>query len=180
MVFTTILDALLADLTHELPPALRLQRLVRAHFRCDAVCLLRLDGDSLRPVAAEGLVREALGRRFAVAQHPRLAAILGERTPVCFEPDDPRPDPYDGLVDTPGGGRFRCTTAWARAWRWKAGPWGALTLDALAPGTFGASARAQLLRGTLLEQRFHGARTAAPHARASRACRTTRSSATAP
>ena len=45
--------SLLADLIVELPNAVRLQRLVhtlREHFRCGAVCLLRLDGDSLRPL----------------------------------------------------------------------------------------------------------------------------------
>ena len=88
-------DALLADLTTELPNAVRLQRLVHTlhqHFRCGAVVLLRLDEDSLRPLAAVGLVQEALGRRFVVAQHPRLAAILSQREPTWFEPDSRLPD----------------------------------------------------------------------------------------
>ena len=96
-------DALLADLVTELPHAIRLQRLVatlRAHFRCGAVALLRLDGDSLRPVAVDGLVRDALGRRFVVAQHPRLSAILASRAPTRFEPGSTLPDPYDGLLDS--------------------------------------------------------------------------------
>src|SRR5690606_24509182 len=78
-VLMTMNDALLADLVSELPSAVRLQRLVDAlhqRFKCGAVVLLRLDEDTLRPLAAVGLVREALGRRFVVAQHPRLAAIL--------------------------------------------------------------------------------------------------------
>ena len=60
-----MLDAgLLADLIVELPNAVRLQRLVhtlREHFCCGAVGLLRLEGDSLRPLAAVGLVHEVLG-----------------------------------------------------------------------------------------------------------------------
>ena len=94
--------SLLADLTVELANAVRLQRLVhtlREHFACGAVGLLRLDGDSLRPVAAVGLVHEALGRRFVIAQHPRLAAIMATREPTWFEPDSRLPDPYDGLLD---------------------------------------------------------------------------------
>ena len=69
----------LSDLSSEQPPALRLQRLVawlRTRFACGAVVLLRLQEEHLRPVALDGLVGEALGRRFAVAQHPRLATIL--------------------------------------------------------------------------------------------------------
>ena len=70
---------LLADLATDLPQAVRLQRLadhLRTRFHCGAVALLQLEEGHLRPLAVEGLVREALGRRFAVSQHPRLAAIL--------------------------------------------------------------------------------------------------------
>ena len=63
--FTALQTTLLTDLSSELPAALRLQRLVvgvRDAFACSAVVLLRLDGDSLRPQAATGLVHEVLGR----------------------------------------------------------------------------------------------------------------------
>ena len=80
MVINTLaVEAVFADLVTEQPQAVRLQRLVgwlRGQFRCGAVALLRLEEDHLRPVAVDGLVGEALGRRFAVSQHPRLAAIL--------------------------------------------------------------------------------------------------------
>lgn len=72
-------NLLLTDLVVDLPAAVRLQRLaagLRAHFRCGAVALLQLEADHLRPVAVDGLTQDALGRRFAVQQHPRLAAIL--------------------------------------------------------------------------------------------------------
>ena len=88
MVFYTVITSLLlADLTTELPHTVRLQRLVnaiRAHFACGAVGLLKIEGDSLRPLAVDGLARETLGRRFVVAQHPRLSAILASRAPVPF------------------------------------------------------------------------------------------------
>ena len=70
---------LVADLPQELPEAERYRRLLatlRRLFPCDAVALLRLEGDTLVPLAVEGLVRDTLGRRFRVAQHPRLAALL--------------------------------------------------------------------------------------------------------
>ncbi|MCE6981851.1 nitric oxide reductase transcription regulator, partial [Pseudomonas frederiksbergensis] len=96
-------ESLAADLIVELPNAVRLQRLVqtlREYFNCGAVGLLRLEGDSLRPLACVGLVHEALGRRFVIAQHPRLAAIMASREPTWFEPDSRLPDPYDGLLET--------------------------------------------------------------------------------
>ena len=75
-VFLTMMEALLlADLVTELPAAVRLQRLVstlRGHFRCGAVALLRLEGDHLRPVAVDGLVREALGRGPGWRRHVPL------------------------------------------------------------------------------------------------------------
>ncbi|MBX9834940.1 MAG: nitric oxide reductase transcription regulator, partial [Burkholderiaceae bacterium] len=95
-------DDPLADLATEHPQAVRLQSLVawlRARFACGAVVLLRLQEEHLRPVALDGLVGEALGRRFAVAQHPRLATILARNGAVtCFDHDSTLPDPYDGLL----------------------------------------------------------------------------------
>ncbi|MBP8185546.1 MAG: nitric oxide reductase transcriptional regulator NorR, partial [Pseudomonas sp.] len=145
--------SLLADLIVELPNAVRLQRLVhtlREHFRCGAVGLLRLDGDSLRPLAAVGLVHEALGRRFVVAQHPRLAAIMATREPTWFEPDSRLPDPYDGLLDQHVGEPLPVHDCMGMSLFVDGQPWGALTLDALHPGTFDSSARRDLQRYSLL------------------------------
>ena len=50
--------SLLLDLTTELPRSVRQERLVsaiRTNFGCSAVGLLKLDGDSLCPVAVDGL-----------------------------------------------------------------------------------------------------------------------------
>ena len=144
----TLIDpALLADLAAPHPPAERLQRLasqLRAHFHCGAVVLLRLEEEHLRPMAMDGLVPEALGRRFAVRQHPRLAAILARREVVCFDHDSTLPDPYDGLLDTLVGAPLPVHDCMGVALWVEERPWGVLTLDALRTGTFGAPERAAL------------------------------------
>ena len=150
---TMLHESLLADLLVELPNAVRLQRLVntlREHFRCGAVGLLRLDGDSLRPVAADGLVHEALGRRFVVAQHPRLAAIMATREPTWFEPDSRLPDPYDGLLANHVGEPLPVHDCMGMSLYVEGQQWGALTLDALHPGTFDSNTRRDLQRYSLL------------------------------
>ncbi len=99
-----MLDALLEialDLTASLSTETRYQRLIAAVRRvlpCDAAVLLRLEEGRLVPVVAEGLVPEALGRRFDPDEHPRLRAILSSAVPVRFPAEDPRPDPYDDLI----------------------------------------------------------------------------------
>ncbi len=150
---TMMEEALLADLITELPNAVRLQRLVHTlqqRFRCGAVVLLRLDDDSLRPLAATGLVQEALGRRFVVAQHPRLAAILSQREPTWFEPDSRLPDPYDGLLDEHVGEPLPVHDCMGVSLFVEGKLWGALTLDALHAGTFDDAARLDLQRYTLM------------------------------
>ena len=146
-------SSLLADLITELPNAVRLQRLVhtlREHFNCGAVGLLRLDGDSLRPLAAVGLVHEALGRRFVIAQHPRLAAIMASREPTWFEPDSRLPDPYDGLLDAHVGEPLPVHDCMGVSLYVEGQQWGALTLDALHAGTFDSNARRDLQRYALM------------------------------
>ncbi len=146
-------EGLLADLVTELPNAIRLQRLVqtlRERFRCGAVGLLRLDEGALRPVAAVGLVHEALGRRFEVARHPRLAAILASREPTWFEPDSRLPDPYDGLLDARVGEPLPVHDCMGVSLWLEGRLWGALTLDALHAGTFDEQARRDLQRYVLL------------------------------
>ena len=153
VVMTMLRESLSADLIVELPNAVRLQRLVqtlREYFHSGAVGLLRLDGDdSLRPVATVGLVHEALGRRFVIAQHPRLAAIMASREPTWFEPDSRLPDPYDGLLDTQVGEPLPVHDCMGVSLFVEGRPWGAITLDALHAGTFDSNAREQLKRCTL-------------------------------
>ena len=145
-------ESLAADLIVELPNAVRLQRLVqtlREYFNSGAVGLLRLDEDSLRPVATVGLVHEALGRRFVIAQHPRLAAIMASREPTWFEPDSRLPDPYDGLLENHVGESLPVHDCMGVSLYVEGRIWGAITLDALHAGTFDSQAREELKRCTL-------------------------------
>jgi anaerobic nitric oxide reductase transcription regulator len=140
---------LLADLAAELPMAVRQQRLVetlRLHFRCGAVALLRLDGEGelLRPVAVDGLTSDALGRRFAIKEHPRLAAILQRREVTCFHHDSGLPDPYDGLVIERPGEPLQVHDCMGVALDLEGQRFGVLTLDALTVGTFDATAQREL------------------------------------
>ena len=140
---------LLADLAAELPMAVRQQRLVetlRLHFRCGAVALLRLDGDGelLRPLAVDGLTSDALGRRFAIKAHPRLAAILQRHEVTCFHHDSSLPDPYDGLVIDHPGEPLLVHDCMGVALDVEGLRWGVLTLDALTVGTFDTAAQREL------------------------------------
>ena len=93
--------AIALDLTASLNSGDRYRRLLEAVRRalpCDAVALLRLDGDSLVPLAAHGLSPDALGRRFRLGEHPRLDAICRASEPVVFPSNTPLGDPFDGLV----------------------------------------------------------------------------------
>lgn len=146
-------ESLIADLITDLPAAVRLQRLVstlRNHFGCGAVGLLKIEHDILRPVALHGLVREALGRRFIVAKHPRLAAILASRNPVRFDPDSDMPDPYDGLLAEQPGLALPVHDCMGISLYIEGRCWGVLTLDALNAGSFSHVAVFELQRYSLL------------------------------
>ncbi|MDY0749061.1 nitric oxide reductase transcriptional regulator NorR [Paucibacter sp. R3-3] len=71
---------------------------VRKLLACDAAVLLRLDDTALVPVAVDGLSDEAMGRRFVIEAHPRLARLMASPQGLRFEADCGLPDPYDGLV----------------------------------------------------------------------------------
>lgn len=147
--------SLLADLITSLPQAVRGQRLVHAireNFGCDAVGLLRIDGDSLCPVAMEGLAQEALGRRFVIAQHPRLTSILSSRSPVQFMPDSHLPDPYDGLLEGQVGAPLPVHDCMGISLYLEGKPWGALTLDAFDGRSFSAADRARLPHFALIAE----------------------------
>ncbi|WP_411361106.1 nitric oxide reductase transcriptional regulator NorR [Pseudidiomarina sp. YC-516-91] len=150
---TSLLETLIADLVTELPAVVRLQKVVstlRCHFSCGAVVLLQQDQQVLRPIASIGLVREALGRRFVTEQHPRLAAILAARETVRFEPDSALPDPYDGLIEDSPDGHLAVHDCMGITLYVDGKCWGALTLDALEPGTFNAQTMRELQRASLL------------------------------
>ena len=64
----------------------------------DASALLVVQGEQLKPLAIKGLMPDSLGRRFKIAEHPRLAAICSANHALQFAHDCPLPDPYDGLL----------------------------------------------------------------------------------
>ncbi|NML44229.1 nitric oxide reductase transcriptional regulator NorR [Ramlibacter sp. G-1-2-2] len=110
---------------------------------CDAMALLRLDEAVLTPLAVDGLSVEALGRRFAVGAHPRLARLVESPGVLRFAPDCGLPDPYDGLVAGQPAilAVHDCLGAPLRI---EGRLWGLLTLDALQPGAFDAVGPSQL------------------------------------
>ncbi|MFC3814759.1 nitric oxide reductase transcriptional regulator NorR [Lysobacter sp. GCM10012299] len=135
------------DLSRDLPEHDRYARLlaaVRTLFGSDASALLKLEGDTLVPMAVDGLSEDTLGRRFHVSAHPRLAALLANSGPTRFPANSPLPDPYDGLVlghDT----RLHVHDCMGCTLTVAARPWGLLTIDALDAGRFSDS-DVQLLR----------------------------------
>ena len=137
---------LVDDLARELDDGqryARLLRVLRQLLPCDAVALLQLQGAQLVPVAVDGLSHDALGRRFALADHPRLARIMDARGTVHFAADCELPDPYDGLVEAPGA-TLEVHDCMGCALYIDDRPWGALTMDALDAGRFGAAQRTHL------------------------------------
>lgn len=135
-----ITEAILTKVNTECSSIVRMQQLVfvlRHHFGCDAIGLLRLEHGSLKPVAMLGLAREAMGRRFVVASHPRLAAILASKKVVRFEPDSPLPDPYDGLLEHQPGQALPVHECMGISLYVEGRCWGVLTLDGLEKSRFG-------------------------------------------
>ena len=127
------------DLTASLAGADRYARLLEAVTRvipCDAACLLRLQGDDLVPVAARGLVEEALVRRFPRHDHPRLDLILQSAEPVRFATDSPLADPFDGLLQADARALERVHACLGCRLTEGNEVVGALTADALDPQAF--------------------------------------------
>jgi anaerobic nitric oxide reductase transcription regulator len=141
MTAGTLLDALtplMQDLSRDLPESERYRRLLdtlRALFPGDAAALLRLEGDTLVPLAIDGLASDTLGRRFRVDEHPRFARLLARAEPTRFAADAGLPDPYDGLV-LGVGAQLEVHDCLGCPLLIGGRPWGLLTLDALDPATF--------------------------------------------
>ncbi|KFE54474.1 nitric oxide reductase transcriptional regulator NorR [Pseudomonas syringae] len=130
---------LVADLSRELPDDERYRRLLRALRQllpCDAVALLKLEGDVLIPLCVEGLSPDTLGRRFRVDEHPRLRILLESAGPTRFSTDCELPDPYDGLVEGHHG-QLEVHDCLGCALSFQGKPWGLITLDSLEPASFG-------------------------------------------
>lgn len=135
--FAEAVVEVVTDLSRELLPDERYRRLLRALrriFPCDAAAVLQLRGEVLQPLAVSGLSEDTLGRRFSLAEQPRLARILLSSEPLRFLDSD-LPDPYDGLIE--GLAHALPVHDCLGAALYIDGlPWGLLTLDALQPGIF--------------------------------------------
>ena len=135
--FAHLAVTLMRDLSQPSTAEQRYQRLLTLladMVPCDALALLQLHGNVLQPLAVIGLSEDTLGRRFIVADQPRLARILLSREPVRFT-DAQLPDPYDGLVE--GGPQHLPVHDCMGVALYVANePWGALTFDAIEPGSF--------------------------------------------
>ena len=131
---------IIEDLNRELSHQQRYHRLVTAIARaipCDAIALLKIEGDILLPMAVLGLKEEAMGRRFKIAHHPRLEKILQGQQLTRFDADSELPDPYDGLVDD-GQDQLHVHDCMGSSIYIDGKPWGVLTLDAMNAGSFDA------------------------------------------
>jgi anaerobic nitric oxide reductase transcription regulator len=135
------LTPLIADLACDISAELRYQRLLdtlRRLLPCDAIALLRLEGDALIPLAVQGLSPDTLGRRFVVDAHPRLHTILHAERAIRFPADCDLPDPYDGLVEG-ADDVLEVHDCMGCMLTVDQQVWGVLTLDALDAGRFSSA-----------------------------------------
>jgi anaerobic nitric oxide reductase transcription regulator len=112
----------------------RFQRLInslRSVLGCDASVLLSYEQRMFRPLATDGLSPDVLGRRFHLAEHPRLEAIARAGDVVRFPADSQLPDPYDGLI--PGHEQFKVHACIGLPLFADQNLIGALTLDGMDP-----------------------------------------------
>ncbi|EIF33224.1 transcriptional regulator containing GAF, AAA-type ATPase, and DNA binding domains [Burkholderia sp. Ch1-1] len=133
-----VLTPLILDLSRDLSDRERYRRLLsslRTLFPGDAAALLRLEGDTLVPLAIDGLSSDTLGRRFRVTDHPRFEQLLSRSEPTRFAADSDLPDPYDGLVQG-ATGHLEVHDCLGCPLFVRGRPWGLLTLDALDPARF--------------------------------------------
>ena len=113
----------------------RLLTTVRKTVPCDAVVLLALQGERLKPLALQGLSPDTLGRRFEIDQHPRFQQIGQSKIPVRFESNSPLPDPYDGLLLAMEGD-LPVHSCMGFPLLFEGSLIGLLTLDSLTPNSF--------------------------------------------
>jgi anaerobic nitric oxide reductase transcription regulator len=95
------LAAIATDLTAVLSAEDRYQRLLDAlHIAIpyDAAALLRVEGEALIPLAANGLTPDAMGRKYLLKNHPRFDIICSSDEPVFFSEESGLPDPFDGML----------------------------------------------------------------------------------
>jgi len=138
LVESAIREAVL-NLTADLSMKDRHQRFLDIFSRVtgnQACALLRYQDGLLTPVAIRGLSPAVLGRTFRPEEHPRFAAITASRAPVRFPADDPRPDPYDGLLLGDDRGKLPVHACLGCGLFSENTLFGVLSADALQPGLF--------------------------------------------
>jgi len=133
----------LADVASDLSSSLatrdryeRLLEAVRQAVPCDAACLMALEGDELVPLAAHGLLPQAMRIRYPRRQHPRLDAILANPQPIQFPANSTLPDPFDGNLQVDPHALHGIHACLGCALRDGDAVVGALTADALEPRAF--------------------------------------------
>ena len=116
----------------------------------------------LIPLAAHGLSPNAMGRRYARSDHPRLDSICNSNEPVRFPADSTLPDPFDGLLAKDADALHHIHACLGCPLYVDENLVGALTADALDPQAFdhldqgflkaiGAIAGAQMQTANLIE-----------------------------
>ncbi|CAM3613408.1 Regulatory protein LuxO [Vibrio aerogenes CECT 7868] len=124
-------QALTSDIHHQ-----KLIESIQRVFPCDACALFIFnEKQALVPVAVSGLSPQLTSRRFNVAEHPRLQAILASRQCVRFAADCELPDPFDGLLLS-AGQQDHVHSCMGCSLYVEQTLVGALTLDASEPGRF--------------------------------------------
>lgn len=140
------LSPLVADLAHDLPADLHYRRLLSTLcglFHCEGAVLMRLDGTAMLPLATHGFSAGPLERRFALADHPQLKALLDAQGSMQFPSDGALPSPCAG-PDHGSANALGVHDCMGCALRIGPDAWGLLTLHALKADRF-SSADLQLL-----------------------------------
>ncbi|WP_117232667.1 nitric oxide reductase transcriptional regulator NorR [Vibrio maerlii] len=81
----------------------RLLATIRNILQSDASAILVYRDQNFIPLAINGLSHDVLGRRFAIAQHPRFEAIARAGDIVRFPANSDLADPYDSLIPNHDG-----------------------------------------------------------------------------
>ncbi len=100
-----------------------------------AASVLKREGQTLVPMATVGMKAEVMGRRFIVAEHPRLERIMAAGGPVRFTDPD-LPDPFDGLLTDHEGPLDRVHACMGCPLKVNGETVGALTVDSANPRAF--------------------------------------------
>ncbi|MDI5885056.1 nitric oxide reductase transcriptional regulator NorR [Cobetia amphilecti] len=117
-------------------PWTRLLAAIMQQLPGEAATLMRYlpERDELLPLATYGLPAEVRGRRFALAEHPRLKAIVEHAGVHRFALDSDLPDPFDGLLGDVHGPDLLVHDCAGIALREGDTLLGVMTFDALTPG----------------------------------------------